>query len=73
MTGGLGPTADDLTKETVSDAFGKKLVLDEASLEYIKARFAKRGHEMTPNNIKQAFSPKAASYCLTPTARHPAA
>ena len=38
LTGGLGPTADDLTKETVSDAFGKKLVLDEASLEYIKAR-----------------------------------
>ena len=71
LTGGLGPTADDLTKETVSDAFGKKLVLDEASLEYIKARFAKRGHEMTPNNIKQAFFPEGCIILPNPNGTAP--
>jgi len=36
MTGGLGPTQDDLTKETVAEVLGKKLVLHEESLERIK-------------------------------------
>ena len=58
LTGGLGPTADDLTKETVADAFNRKLVLDEPSLVYIKQRFAKMRHIMTPNNIKQAMFPE---------------
>ena len=71
LTGGLGPTADDLTKETVSDAFGKKLVLDEASLEYIKARFAKRGHEMTPNNVKQAYFPEGCIILPNPNGTAP--
>lgn len=58
LTGGLGPTADDLTKETVADAFNRKLVLDEPSLVYIKQRFAKMRDIMTPNNIKQAMFPE---------------
>lgn len=58
LTGGLGPTCDDLTKETVSAAFEKELVLDDASLAYIKKRFAAMGKEMTPNNIKQAMFPR---------------
>lgn len=58
LTGGLGPTADDLTKETVADAFNRRLVLDEPSLVYIKQRFAKMRHFMTPNNIKQAMFPE---------------
>lgn len=58
LTGGLGPTCDDLTKETVSAAFEKELVLDDASLAYIKKRFVAMGKEMTPNNIKQAMFPR---------------
>ena len=39
--GGLGPTADDLTKETIASFFGKALYLDEASLSRIKSHFQK--------------------------------
>jgi len=41
MTGGLGPTQDDLTKETVAEVLGKKLVLHEESLERIKTFFTR--------------------------------
>lgn len=71
LTGGLGPTADDLTKETVSDAFGKKLVLDEKSLEYIKVRFTKMGHIMTPNNVKQAYFPEGCIILPNPNGTAP--
>ncbi|WP_419883881.1 competence/damage-inducible protein A [Peribacillus sp. B-H-3] len=55
FTGGLGPTKDDLTKETISKHLGKKLVYDEAALASIKAYFQKTGREMTENNKKQAL------------------
>lgn len=55
LTGGLGPTYDDITKETVAKAFGKELYLDTASLEAIKEYFKKAEKPMTDNNIKQAY------------------
>jgi nicotinamide-nucleotide amidase len=55
FTGGLGPTKDDLTKETISRHLGRKLVSDEEALESIEAYFRKTGHEMTENNKKQAL------------------
>lgn len=61
MTGGLGPTCDDLTKETVCKVLGKKLILDEASLERIKDYFKTIGKEMTENNVKQALIPEGGS------------
>lgn len=57
-TGGLGPTLDDLTKETLARVFGKKMVLHEPSLERIRAFFREIGREMTPNNEKQAWLPE---------------
>lgn len=57
-TGGLGPTLDDLTKETLAKVFGKKMVLHEPSLERIRAFFDGIGREMTPNNEKQAWLPE---------------
>ena len=42
LTGGLGPTKDDLTKHTVAKVLGKELVTDEASLEYIESYFKER-------------------------------
>lgn len=58
MTGGLGPTEDDLTKETVAEVIGKKLVLHEESFEKLKSYFAGRSLPMTDNNIKQAYLPE---------------
>ncbi|ABN52284.1 MAG TPA: competence/damage-inducible protein A [Hungateiclostridium thermocellum] len=58
MTGGLGPTQDDLTKETVAEVLGKKLVLHEESLERIKTFFTRINRKMTDNNVKQAYLPE---------------
>ena len=58
MTGGLGPTQDDLTKETAALMFGKKLVLHEKSLEKIEYFFKKLKRKMTDNNKKQAYLPE---------------
>ncbi len=60
LSGGLGPTEDDLTKETAAAVMGKELVMDEASKEAIKAYFKKRGMEPTENNWKQAMVPEGA-------------
>ncbi|MDF2820359.1 MAG: competence/damage-inducible protein [Clostridiales bacterium] len=54
LTGGLGPTEDDLTKETVAKAIGRKLETNEESLELIKSYFAKRKATIAANNYKQA-------------------
>lgn len=58
MTGGLGPTYDDLTKEIAAAHFGKKLVLHQPSLDAIQVFFDKLGKEMTENNVKQAMMPE---------------
>ena len=57
-TGGLGPTLDDLTKETLATVFGKKMALHQPSLDRIKGFFQTIGREMTPNNEKQAWLPE---------------
>jgi nicotinamide-nucleotide amidase len=61
MSGGLGPTEDDLTAESVARAAGVPLELDAASLEAIRARFERLGRTMTPNNEKQAWFPRGAT------------
>jgi nicotinamide-nucleotide amidase len=55
LTGGLGPTKDDLTKETVIKVFQKELVLDEDAMQQIKEYFLRTKKQMTPNNEKQAL------------------
>ena len=59
-SGGLGPTYDDLTKETVASYFGLPMVMHEESLEAIRGYFARTGRVMTKNNEKQAIMPKGA-------------
>ena len=60
-TGGLGPTEDDLTKETGAKYFDKELILDEKALNDIKDFFEKTGKKMTENNVKQAYVPKGST------------
>ncbi|MCL2538971.1 MAG: competence/damage-inducible protein A [Oscillospiraceae bacterium] len=55
FTGGLGPTEDDLTKETVAKAIGRGLYEDMETAEGLKAWFASRGVVMSENNLKQAL------------------
>lgn len=58
LTGGLGPTKDDLTKETVCEVLNKKLVLNEECLQVMKDFFNRMNRPMTENNIKQAYLPE---------------
>ena len=57
-TGGLGPTCDDLTKNVLAEAFGKKLVFHEPSAQRIRNYFARTGRPMTENNLQQAMLPE---------------
>ncbi len=59
-SGGLGPTYDDLTKETVADFFGRKMYRNSDTLEFIKDYFSRTGRIMTKNNEKQAMIPEGA-------------
>ena len=60
VSGGLGPTKDDLTKETVGALFGRKMQMHAGSLEAIKDYFARTGRVMSKNNEKQAMMPEGA-------------
>ncbi|UDI78403.1 CinA family nicotinamide mononucleotide deamidase-related protein [Staphylococcus taiwanensis] len=55
LTGGLGPTKDDLTKHTVAKVLERELVTDDDALSYIENYFKEQGQEMTPNNKQQAL------------------
>lgn len=60
LSGGLGPTQDDLTKEAATQVMGMDLIEDAHSLEMIQSYFKTRGLEMTENNKKQAMVPEGA-------------
>ena len=57
ITGGLGPTEDDLTKQTLADYFGSKLVLNEDVFEDVKQFVRNKGFTLNERNIKQAEVP----------------
>ncbi len=71
LSGGLGPTDDDLTKETVADALGKELVLFEDEWNGIVSYFESRGRTVAPNNKKQAMFPKDAIILPNPNGTAP--
>lgn len=71
FTGGLGPTPDDLTCETIADFFGVPLVESADILEDIAEKFAQRGRVMSPSNRKQALIPQGAEILPNPTGTAP--
>lgn len=66
VTGGLGPTQDDLTREALAKLLGTELVRDEAIVEGIRQRFRAFGREMPPSNAKQADLPRGATQIPNP-------
>ena len=71
FTGGLGPTDDDLTKETVAQALGLEMAVVPEEEARLRAYFASRGKEMTPNNLKQARFPTGSIILPNPNGTAP--
>jgi len=61
ITGGLGPTEDDLTRDAIARVAGVPLDIDETIVDGLRERFAKRGIRMTDNNRRQAMVPRGAT------------
>jgi nicotinamide-nucleotide amidase len=71
MTGGLGPTADDITRKVIATVFRRRLILDPVVLDQIRARFKARGIEMPPINESQALVPRGADVIENPVGSAP--
>ena len=65
-TGGIGPTDDDLTNESLAEAFGMDVVQNERAYKELKAHYAKRNREMPDNTVKMTLLPTEASYIDNP-------
>lgn len=70
-TGGLGPTADDLTHECLAKLMGCQMVFDQETLDHIESLFASRGIKMVDSNRKQAFRPDGSQILPNPTGTAP--
>ena len=71
VSGGLGPTTDDITTACVAEAMGVSVFRHEPSLEAIRRRFEKLGREMSPSNEKQADFPEGADVLPNPNGTAP--
>lgn len=71
ITGGIGPTRDDLTREALSSATGRDLVLDEDYAERLRGWWAARGREMPESNLRQAYHPVGAELIINPKGTAP--
>lgn len=71
VTGGLGPTSDDLTREAAAEAMGLELIEDEHALRVIEEYFARRGRPMADGNRKQALTPCGAEVLPNPNGTAP--
>jgi nicotinamide-nucleotide amidase len=70
-SGGLGPTADDLTRDVLAQVAGRELVLDEASLAHIRQLFARHKRDMPERNRAQAFFPAGSRIIPNPNGTAP--
>lgn len=70
-SGGLGPTQDDITKQVLAELFDSEPVLHEPTLEHVKNIFEKRGRQVTPRNLQQAYVPSACEAIFNPKGTAP--
>ena len=71
MTGGLGPTKDDITKKIICDIFQRELVMDEPTLQHVTEIFASRGMDLTETNRQQALVPQGCTVLSNPLGTAP--
>jgi nicotinamide-nucleotide amidase len=71
ITGGLGPTEDDITRDAVARVLGAPLALDDGIVARIQERFARRGMKMADNNRRQAMVPRGATVLENPNGTAP--
>jgi nicotinamide-nucleotide amidase len=71
VTGGLGPTSDDITRETAAEAFGRKLIFQQEILDGIAAKFAKRKIAMNDLQRPQAMVPEGGVVLENPSGTAP--
>ncbi len=71
VTGGLGPTHDDITREVVAGVMGVDLVINQEVVAQMEALFAKRKRKMTGNNLRQAMVPVGATVIHNPSGTAP--
>lgn len=72
ITGGLGPTVDDVTRDAVALATGRPLALDAACLAHIEGLYARLGRTVSENNRRQAYLPQGAQAIMNPVGTAPA-
>ncbi len=71
VSGGLGPTEDDLTVDVIAEVAGVDITIDEASLSRMEARFTAARFAMTPNNLRQVRAPRGAEVFQNPAGLAP--
>lgn len=71
ITGGIGPTRDDLTREALCEATGREMVFNEEYADRLRTWWATRGREMPESNLKQAAHPEGAELLINPKGTAP--